>query len=213
MEEILRKELMDKLGCTDKDNIKKCYYKLALQFHPDRTGGSDEKFKEVQNAYELLNNEEKFKKELDERLLLSEKEDNNLQKKLKIMAFLDANDCDYEKDKTLDYYTAIFIDLYKKIFYLLDYEWHMVGDYPFVNYRLFHNLMSDIEREKTHIRQLCDLDPYQLNIQALYTKVFFIHTMEERIYSNPEMDNDELVNNLRFFEYFMEKNPSWTILN
>ena len=31
------------------------YYKMALKYHPDKTGGqTTEKFKEIQNAYEVL---------------------------------------------------------------------------------------------------------------------------------------------------------------
>lgn len=36
------------------DDIKKAYRKLAMKHHPDREGGSEEKFKEVKEAYEYL---------------------------------------------------------------------------------------------------------------------------------------------------------------
>jgi len=44
--------------------IKKSYRKLALKYHPDITFGdkiAEEKFKEIQNAYEILSNEEQKK--------------------------------------------------------------------------------------------------------------------------------------------------------
>lgn len=47
---------------ADEDAIKKAYRKLALQYHPDRNGGSkeaEEKFKEATEAYEVLRDSEK----------------------------------------------------------------------------------------------------------------------------------------------------------
>jgi molecular chaperone DnaJ len=45
-----------------KDDLKKSYRKLAMQYHPDRNPGdkeSEEKFKEAAEAYEILTNDEK----------------------------------------------------------------------------------------------------------------------------------------------------------
>lgn len=50
----------DVLGVPEhatQDEIKKAYRKLALQYHPDRNSGHDDKFKEVAQAYETLGNE------------------------------------------------------------------------------------------------------------------------------------------------------------
>lgn len=47
---------------ASKDDLKKAYRKLAMQFHPDRNPGdkeSEEKFKEAAEAYEILNNDDK----------------------------------------------------------------------------------------------------------------------------------------------------------
>lgn len=43
------------------DEIKKAYRKKALEHHPDKTGGDDTKFKEVNEAYEVLGNDDKRK--------------------------------------------------------------------------------------------------------------------------------------------------------
>ena len=45
-------------SASDKE-LKSAYKKKSMQHHPDRTGGSDEKFKEVNEAYQVLSNPEK----------------------------------------------------------------------------------------------------------------------------------------------------------
>src|SRR5213082_1405789 len=59
--------LYDTLGVkknASTDEIKKAYRKLAAKYHPDKNPGdasAEEKFKEVQNAYDVLSDSEKRK--------------------------------------------------------------------------------------------------------------------------------------------------------
>lgn len=55
------KNYFDILGIdknADQDTIKKAYRKLAMQYHPDR-GGDQNKFQEVQEAYDILSDPDK----------------------------------------------------------------------------------------------------------------------------------------------------------
>ncbi len=45
--------------CASQDEIKKAFRKLAHTYHPDKKGGDEAKFKEVNEAYQVLGNAEK----------------------------------------------------------------------------------------------------------------------------------------------------------
>ncbi len=44
---------------ASKEDIKKAFYKLAHQYHPDKKTGDENKFKEVNEAYQVLSDDEK----------------------------------------------------------------------------------------------------------------------------------------------------------
>lgn len=44
---------------ASEEDIKRAFRKLAHQYHPDKNGGDDTKFKEVNEAYQVLSNKEK----------------------------------------------------------------------------------------------------------------------------------------------------------
>ncbi len=58
----MAKDFYETLGVArdaSEGEIKKAYRKLAHQYHPDKDGGDEEKFKEVSEAYSVLSNKEK----------------------------------------------------------------------------------------------------------------------------------------------------------
>lgn len=44
---------------ASKDDIKKAFRKLAHKYHPDKYGGDEKKFKEINEAYQILSNDQK----------------------------------------------------------------------------------------------------------------------------------------------------------
>ncbi len=46
---------------ASKDEIKKAFYKLAAKYHPDKKTGDEAKFKEINEAYQVLSNDQKRK--------------------------------------------------------------------------------------------------------------------------------------------------------
>src|SRR4029079_9584252 len=60
----MAKSLYESLGVSKnstQDEIKKAYRKLVREVHPDKNPGSEERFKEVQGAYDVLSDPEKRK--------------------------------------------------------------------------------------------------------------------------------------------------------
>src|SRR5574344_1214516 len=52
-------ELLGVSKSASDDEIKKAFRKLAVKFHPDKDGGDEEKFKEINEAYEVLKDKQK----------------------------------------------------------------------------------------------------------------------------------------------------------
>lgn len=58
----MAKNYYDILGVSksaDKEEIKRAFHKLAHKYHPDKKGGDETKFKEINEAYQVLSNAEK----------------------------------------------------------------------------------------------------------------------------------------------------------
>jgi DnaJ-class molecular chaperone len=61
----MNKDYYDILGVpksASKDEIKKAFYKLAHKYHPDKKGGNEAKFKQVNEAYQVLSDDAKRSK-------------------------------------------------------------------------------------------------------------------------------------------------------
>jgi molecular chaperone DnaJ len=61
----MAKDYYETLGVNkgaSKEEIKKAFYKLAHKYHPDKKGGNESKFKEVNEAYQVLSDDAKRSK-------------------------------------------------------------------------------------------------------------------------------------------------------
>jgi len=61
----MAKDYYETLGINkgaSKEEIKKAFYKLAQKYHPDKKGGNESKFKEVNEAYQVLSDDAKRSK-------------------------------------------------------------------------------------------------------------------------------------------------------
>ena len=61
----MQKDYYETLGVNkgaSKEEIKKAFYKLAHKYHPDKKGGNETKFKEVNEAYQILSDDGKRSK-------------------------------------------------------------------------------------------------------------------------------------------------------
>src|SRR5690349_10390247 len=60
-----KRDYYDVLGVeksASADEIKKAFRKQAIEHHPDKASGNEEKFKEINEAYEVLSNPDKRKR-------------------------------------------------------------------------------------------------------------------------------------------------------
>src|SRR3989344_5200241 len=58
----MAKDYYDMLGVerkASKEEVKKAFHKLAHKYHPDKEGGNEAKFKEVNEAYQVLSDDKK----------------------------------------------------------------------------------------------------------------------------------------------------------
>jgi len=61
----MKKDYYETLGIkknASKEEIKKAFYKLAQKHHPDKKGGDEKKFKEANEAYQILSDDSKRSK-------------------------------------------------------------------------------------------------------------------------------------------------------
>src|ERR1035437_2153809 len=61
----MSKDYYETLGVpksASKDEIKKSFYKLAQKYHPDKKGGNEAKFKQANEAYQVLSDDAKRSK-------------------------------------------------------------------------------------------------------------------------------------------------------
>jgi hypothetical protein len=189
---------------------------LALVYHPDKSTGDEEKFKQIQRAYELLTNENELEKEMENRLdNFLERE--SMEKINKVKKFLSENDIPFEEGHNLEYYDDMIRIAYQRIMYMFNYHWKVNPYRRIVLLKLNQFVLNElgllIEKTKRDIQFLRMVNYYDLDLNRLSQLVFLIFIIEEKLYDPKyDLDNDVLVDLLNLLEYGLEHYPIWEIL-
>lgn len=100
-------EILEVDDAASSDEIKKAFRKMAVQFHPDSPGGNEVKFKEINEAYQTLSNDEKKAKyDFEKRQLESF---NNIQDRIR-RARAGAGKTSFDVRDPMKHINDIFVD-------------------------------------------------------------------------------------------------------
>jgi len=214
METTIQKESMCILECNDPNEIKKCYHKMALQTHPDKPGGNEEKFKKVQKAYKLLTDPKAMNDEIEERLAQEEMKmdvvDETEDLKKWVDFFNKNRQCELVDeeflfmlnnwDRNIDQEEKITIcknnleNIINRIVYLHNYNWiptnHRKSILSNLNRGKLRCLESILESQKKTVIESLN-EPFKLDLNVLAFHVLFIHDMEQNLYDSSIWIDDE----------------------
>jgi len=204
----LREKLLGIINCQEGENIKKAYYKQSLIYHPDRTTGDEEKFKEINRAYTLLTNPDKFKEvEEEEEVIINEINT--------IKDFLRYNDIEYTKENAeVEYYRKIIKTIMEQFTYLLNFTWRKKHSrFRKLNQYILYDIIDLLDSTHQDIQKIITTNRYLIDLDRLETMVFIVHSSREKIYDTKiPIDNNKLVDMFNFILKALEERPLWDLL-
>lgn len=179
-ESLERYNLLRVLQCDSKENIKACYHKLALKEHPDKPTGDSKRFSEIQDAYEILMDDEKFKLYLSKKLESLEEKEKTMKKIYQVLEHFEIHwNNDEDATEKIDNIVVSIVKLFRDQEIAIDEE-QLMYLYQFNNFKRLEQLITDVLRSLDYNYVSKNYMPYN-RVIWIYDVIMLINSIKETL--------------------------------